>query len=85
MQPLRPVIHRFLNNQFRPSRDAGIDIVDLGLSEAYPSKRGYFTLLNKDKPDSAALDGEAQNKIWAKTVERAEISKDNCALKVAFA
>ncbi|KAI0886389.1 putative short-chain dehydrogenase [Annulohypoxylon maeteangense] len=84
MQPLLPFIRRFLDNQFRPSSAAAIDIIDLGLGKAHAGERGYFTLLDKDEPDSAALDEEIQNQIWAKSMEWAKITKDNCSLTAAF-
>ncbi|KAI1476417.1 NAD(P)-binding protein [Daldinia eschscholtzii] len=83
-KPLRPLIRRFADPTFRTSRDAGIDIIELGVGKAEDGERGFYTLLNKDDPDPAVLDKEKQRIIWEKSAEWAKINKDNTALKIAF-
>ncbi|KAI0121996.1 NAD(P)-binding protein [Daldinia grandis] len=83
-KPLMPLIRRFADPTFRTSREAGIDIVELGVAKAEDGERGYYTLLKKDDPDPAVLDKEKQRIIWEKSAEWAKINKDNTALKVAF-
>ncbi|KAI1378854.1 putative short-chain dehydrogenase [Hypoxylon crocopeplum] len=84
MKPLMPLIRRFADPTFRPSSEAGRDIIELGMGKADDGERGYYTLLEKDEPDPSALDTEKQQKIWTKSVEWAKINKDNTALKTAF-
>ncbi|KAI1464957.1 NAD(P)-binding protein [Daldinia caldariorum] len=82
--PLRPLIRRFADPTFRTSRDAGIDIIELGVGKAEDGERGFYTLLEKDDPDPAVLDKEKQRIIWEKSAEWAKINKDNTALKIGF-
>ncbi|KAI1139190.1 putative short-chain dehydrogenase [Hypoxylon sp. FL0543] len=84
MKPLMPLIRRFADPTFRPSSEAGVDIIELGVGKADDGERGYYTLLEKDEPDPVVLDKETQHKIWVKSAEWAKINKDNTALKVAF-
>ncbi|KAF1961324.1 putative short-chain dehydrogenase [Byssothecium circinans] len=84
MKPLMPVVRRFVDPTFRPSIEAGIDMVELAVNKTYDGERGYFTLLKKDDPDSAVLDEETQQKVWAQTIQWAKITKDDTALKGAF-
>jgi hypothetical protein len=84
MKPLMPLMRRFVDHTFRPSLEAGVDMVELGVSEKYDGERGYYTLLEKDEPDPAVLDEDTQQRMWVKSAEWAKITKDNTALKVAF-
>ncbi|KAI1413415.1 putative short-chain dehydrogenase [Hypoxylon sp. FL1857] len=83
-KPLMPLIRRFVDPTFRPSSEAGVDIIELGVGKADDGERGYYTLLEKDEPDPTVLDKEKQHKIWVKSAEWAGINKSNTALKVAF-
>lgn len=84
MQPLLPLVKRFVDKQFRPVADAAVDVIDLGVGRAHAGERGYFTLLDKDEPDSVALDDAIQEKIWKISAEWAGITEGNTALKGAF-
>ncbi|KAI2463062.1 putative short-chain dehydrogenase [Annulohypoxylon bovei var. microspora] len=82
--PLMPLINRFVDPTFRPSSEAGVDIIDLGVGMADDGDRGYYTLLKKDEPDPSVLDKEKQRLIWVKSAEWAKINKENTALNAAF-
>lgn len=58
MKPLMPVVRLFVDPTFRPSIEAGVDMVELAVNQIYDGKRGYFTLLEKGDLDSTVLDEE---------------------------
>lgn len=84
MKPWMPLVRRFFDHTMRPASDAGVDMIELGVARKYDGEQGYYTLLEKDEPDPAALDEDMQQKIWSKSAEWAKITKDNTALKAAF-
>ena len=82
LQPLTPVLNRFVNSTFRTSQAAGVDMVELAINEAYSNgDRGYFTMLKKDEPDSIVLDEEIQQKIWVQAAKWAKITANNSPVK----
>ena len=68
----------------RTSAAAGIDVVELATNHASPGERGFFTLLEKDSSSPESQDEEKQQKLWTKTLEWSQISRENTALKTGF-
>lgn len=82
LQPLRPII-RFADPTLRTSAKAGADVLDLALGQVHPGERGYFDYLRKAESSPESRDEGKQERVWAKTVEWAGITKENSRLGVS--
>ncbi|KAK4214751.1 hypothetical protein QBC37DRAFT_341339 [Rhypophila decipiens] len=68
----------------RTSAEGGHDVVELAVSPAYKGEQGFYTLLEKDVSSPESQGEATQDKLWAKTLEWAEVPEDKTALHVAF-
>ncbi|CAJ2510338.1 Uu.00g050410.m01.CDS01 [Anthostomella pinea] len=80
LQPFRPVL-RFVDPYIRTAADAGVDVAELALNQALPGERGYLKLLKRESSSKDSLDEVKQEKLWAKTLEWAKITKENTLLE----
>jgi len=64
----------------RTAAEAGADVVDLAVKDAYSGQRGYFTLLAQDTSSPESLVKDKQEKLWLKTNEWAGITSKNSAV-----
>ena len=79
IRPLRPLL-KLTDPTMRTSKEAGIDIAKLGLNEASPGVRGFFTMLKEDTSSPDSLDQKVQETLWAKTLEWTAV--DQKAVKI---
>lgn len=68
LKPLLPLF-QYKDPTMRSAAEAGVDVVDLAVDEAYVGQRGYFTLLKQDVSSQDSLDEGKQQKLWLKTVK----------------
>ncbi|KAI4103833.1 MAG: hypothetical protein L6R37_003637 [Teloschistes peruensis] len=80
---LKPLI-RLFDPTLRSTTEAGHDVTDLATRAAHPRDRGYFTLLKADISAPQSMDETTQQKVWAKTLQWARITRENTALTLAF-
>ncbi|KAF2647658.1 putative short-chain dehydrogenase [Lophiostoma macrostomum CBS 122681] len=80
--PLRPIYRRLVDPTWRPSAEAGVDMVELAVNKQYKNERGYYTLLERTEPDEIVKDEDVQDRIWKEAAKWAGVDKG--ALAAAF-
>ena len=83
LKPLLPLL-RLSAPTLRSSTEGGHDIIELAVNPIYKGEQGFFTLLKKDVSSPESQDEAKQQMLWVRTLQWAEITKDNTALEVAF-
>ncbi|MCJ1405578.1 hypothetical protein MMC11_008806 [Xylographa trunciseda] len=79
IQPLRPLL-RLTDPTLRTANKAAADVAELATSKAYPGQRGYFTLSKKDDSSLDSMDEGKQQVLWDKTMEWANITRDEIGI-----
>ena len=79
IQPLRPLL-KLADPTLRTSNKAAADVTGLATGAAYPRQRGYFTLSKKDDSSIESRDEGKQQVLWDKTMEWANISRDEIGI-----
>ncbi|KAI1215125.1 putative short-chain dehydrogenase [Annulohypoxylon truncatum] len=83
-KPFLPLLRLANGPTLRTAGPAGIDVIEMALSPTYEGKRGFFTLLEEDQSSPESQDEEKQQRLWKQSLEWAQITKENTALKSAF-
>jgi hypothetical protein len=81
--PIRPIYRLLVDPTWRPSYEAGIDVVELAMNGRYTETR-YYTMLNRTEPDEIVKDEEVQDKIWKEAAKWAGAEKGQYALAATF-
>jgi hypothetical protein len=81
--PIRPLYRLLVDLTWRPSSEAGVDMVELAVNSRY-AETGYYTMLKRTEPDDIAKDEDVQDRIWREAAKWAGVEKGQCALAATF-
>ncbi|KAF4625680.1 hypothetical protein G7Y89_g12484 [Cudoniella acicularis] len=82
LSPMRPLLKHFIPT-LRSVNESSIDLIEISVGKLN-SERGYFTLLKKDDSSPESKDEEKQQRLWAKSLEWAHVSKNDTVLQGAI-